>query len=907
MHDQGDGSTPERADGGEPDRRQRERGLADAVGVGLYRLDAEGRFVAVNDFVVEQTGYAREGLVGSHVSTLLDADDVSRLDREIRRRLEAGEETGGRLNLVVEAADGERIPSELEFGLLVDDGEFEGTAGVVRPLETRSDREPDQLPSIWGMEESIASVIDEADVGVFVLDDQFDVVWIDETVEEYFGIDRREVVGRDKRTLIEERICDRFEDPERFAETVTATYDDNTYVERFECRITAGDGREARWLEHRSRPIESGRYAGGRIELYYDVTDRKAAERALRESEQWFRSLVEAVDEYAIYMLDTDGCVDSWTAGAERIKGYAEDEIRGDHFSRFYTEEDREAGVPSENLARARAERSIETEGWRVRADGSRFWANVTITAIRNDGELQGYAKITRDMTDRREREQQLRREHELITRILEASPVGIAVVRPDGSTSRANERMAELLGLPADEAGSYTAGQREMFDADGELLPVDERPAGRVFETGEPVFDREILVDPPEGSRRWLSINATPVAVEVDEPDRVVATATDITELKELASKRKRDLEEREKELGAIGLATRLLETADRPVAELLSEFVTSLPEFFQQPAKTAARVSVGDVDVATESYEPTERSIVATGRTSGETPLRIEVVRLDEQPDESVAFLDEEQELIETLAKLLSVHFDRHEYVEELRTSNERLEQFAYAASHDLQEPLRMVSSYLQLIDRRYGDTLDDDGEEFLAYAVDGAERMREMIDGLLAYSRVETRGGAFDRIDLDAVLADVREDLRLRIDEHDAEITSESLPTVAGDASQLRQLFQNLLENAIEYSGDDPPCVTVSAERVEERWQLSVRDEGIGIETDDHERIFEVFQRLHSREEHDGAGIGLALCERIVERHGGEIRVDSAPGEGTTVIFTLPDASRVVDDETDSDRPR
>ncbi|WP_339106043.1 ATP-binding protein [Haloterrigena salinisoli] len=227
------------------------------------------------------------------------------------------------------------------------------------------------------------------------------------------------------------------------------------------------------------------------------------------------------------------------------------------------------------------------------------------------------------------------------------------------------------------------------------------------------------------------------------------------------------------------------------------------------------------------------------------------------------------------------------------ELEASNERLEQFAYAASHDLQEPLRMVSSYLQLIEDRYADELDAECEEFIDYAVDGAERMRAMIDSLLEYSRIETRGDPFEPVDLEAVVDDVRTDCQLQIGGSGAEITTEDLPTVVGDADQLRQLFQNLLDNAIEYSGDEPPRVELSVTRDGSEWIVSVRDEGIGVDPDDQQRIFEVFQRLHTHDEHAGTGIGLALCERIVERHGGEIWLESEPGEGSTFSVTLPAA--------------
>ena len=256
--------------------------------------------------------------------------------------------------------------------------------------------------------------------------------------------------------------------------------------------------------------------------------------------------------------------------------------------------------------------------------------------------------------------------------------------------------------------------------------------------------------------------------------------------------------------------------------------------------------------------------------------------------------AFAESERTFHQLLGEWVKGELERRQHERALEASNERLEQFAYAASHDLQEPLRMVSSYLQLVENRADEELSPECREFLAFAVDGADRMREMIDGLLQYSRIESRGDPLVSVDLEEVLDDVREDLRLRIDDSGAEITADPLPTVAGDGSQLRQLVQNLLDNAIEYTEEGEPRVHVRAERTGSEWTVSVRDEGVGVDPDDADRIFEVFQRLHTREEHAGTGIGLALCRRIVERHGGEIWVESEPGEGSTFRFTLQAAS-------------
>lgn len=226
-----------------------------------------------------------------------------------------------------------------------------------------------------------------------------------------------------------------------------------------------------------------------------------------------------------------------------------------------------------------------------------------------------------------------------------------------------------------------------------------------------------------------------------------------------------------------------------------------------------------------------------------------------------------------------------------EALRRSNAELEQLAYVASHDMQEPLRMIASYLQLIVQRYPDKLDDDGREFIGYAVDGAKRMQALIDDLLAYSRVGTKARPLEPVESEAVLDTALRHLRVAIEESGARIDRGPLPRVVGDASQLVQLFQNLVGNAIKFRGREPPVVSISCEERDDAWCFEVRDNGIGIEAAYFERIFVLFQRLHGRREYPGTGIGLALCKRIVERHGGDIGVESRPGAGSVFRFTLP----------------
>jgi PAS domain S-box-containing protein len=368
------------------------------------------------------------------------------------------------------------------------------------------------------------------------------------------------------------------------------------------------------------------------------------AEERLEEIEERFRLFVSNVKDYAILMLDQEGRVVSWNEGAERIKGYRAEEIIGQHFSRFYSAEDVANGKPGFELEEAKRNGRFENEGWRVRKDGSRFLANVVITALRDKtGQLRGFGKITRDITERKKNEEDLLRK-------------------------------------------------------------------------------------------------------------------------------------------------------------------------------------------------------------------------------------------------------------VRELKHSQQELQQLAYVASHDLQEPLRMVASYTQLLAKRYQGRLDSDADEFIAYAVDGCNRMQRLFEDLLVYSRATNNAAVAREISSENALREALTNLRATIKESGAVVTHDSLPSVTADEARLAQLFLNLVGNAIKYRGAEVPQVHISATRNgSEEWIFSVRDNGLGIEPQHFERIFVLFQRLHGRDEFKGTGIGLAICKTIVERAGGRIWVESEPPKGSTFYFSVPEGGK------------
>jgi PAS domain S-box-containing protein len=257
------------------------------------------------------------------------------------------------------------------------------------------------------------------------------------------------------------------------------------------------------------------------------------------------------------------------------------------------------------------------------------------------------------------------------------------------------------------------------------------------------------------------------------------------------------------------------------------------------------------------------------------------------------------ETAEVLAAVAEIITQGVERRraeetlrQHAAELSRSNKELQQFAYVASHDLQEPLRMVASYTQLLARRYRSKLDKDADEFIGYAVDGVNRMQRLIQDLLTYSRVGTRGREFKPCETALVVQHVVENLKAAIEETKGEVKVGPMPAVLADESQLTQLFQNLLANALKFHGQEPPRVEVAAEpQGRDTWRFTVKDNGLGIDPQYFERIFIIFQRLHGREEYPGTGIGLAICKKIVERHGGRIGVESRPGEGSTFWFTLP----------------
>ncbi len=491
--------------------------------------------------------------------------------------------------------------------------------------------------------------------------------------------------------------------------------------------------------------------------------------------------------------------------------------------------------------------------------------------------------------TERKRVEEALRESEERWRSLLQNIPDIIITVARDGTILAANRAVS---GATVEQ----TIGKNIFDNVAPEHGERVRKSLERVFQTGEP-DTYEILGVGPHG----LNTALYETTVVPNERDRqivgVTLISTDITARK----RAEEELRERGESF------RRLVEDAQ----DIIYRYRFTPIRGFEYINPAAADITgytpeehYADPDLGFKLVHPDDRHLleaVEKGDRAPGTPLSLRWVRKDGAiiwiEQQNVPICDEAGNLVavEGIARDITERKRGPEELErtmaELARSNADLEQLAYVTSHDLQEPLHMVARYLHLLNRRYKGKLDSSADQFIGYALDGANRMKRLINDLLAYSRVDSEGKDFAPTNCEAIFDRALANLKAMVEASGAVVNHDALPSVMGDDSQLTQLFQNLIGNAIKFHGEEPPGVHVSAQKKENEWLLSVQDNGIGIDPEHSERVFMIFQRLHTEPDYPGTGIGLSICKKIVERHGGRIWVDSEPGKGSTFYFTIP----------------
>ena len=477
-------------------------------------------------------------------------------------------------------------------------------------------------------------------------------------------------------------------------------------------------------------------------------------------------------------------------------------------------------------------------------------------------------AALQEDIEQRKRTEEALRESEERFRAIFEESPAGKALIGPDNRFLAVNRAFCEMLGFSAAELTSTTHAALTHPDD----LPPSRNGLEALWGGEHETFRTELRYTHRDGHPVWADVSASLLRDPLERSSHIIAHIQDITERKQA-----------EQEIRTLA---KFPAENPHPVLRLNQDGVVLFANEASATVLKEWQCAAGDrapgpwPDTIREALaRPARRSV---DLQCGERFYTFHIAPVPEAGYVNLYASD--------ITERKRAEDELHRTLAELERSNQELERFAYVASHDLQEPLRMVASYTQLLAQRYGDRLDQDAHEFIGFAVDGAARMRRLINDLLEYSRVTTHGDNLAPVDAQAALGEALTNLQPAVQDTGGVISAEPMPWVLADATQLTQVFQNLIGNALKFRGEAPPRVHITVTPREGAWLFAVADNGIGIDPQYFDRIFVIFQRLHPSHRYPGTGIGLALCRRIVERHGGRLWVESAPGHGATFYFTL-----------------
>jgi PAS domain S-box-containing protein len=771
-------------------------------------------------------------------------------------------------------------------------------------------REPIELVSIARdaterkrMEEEVAkseakyrSLFETASAGVAIVDLTGEFVLVNKSLCDRVGYSQEELIGSNFADFLYPDDA-----PQLMGLFADGLVGQNEHPE-LEFRTTHRDGRIL-WLHSSPTALVQENETIGFSAIIHDITERKRMEEALRESEARFSSVLNnSLD--MIYSLNIQtGKYEYVSPASGKIFGYSPQEFAAfnadELVSLVHPDDAEELNRNIIDLITHGENRALSVE-YRVRHKELGYrWVNDNRSVVYDERNIPvAVVGSLRDITERKLVQEALRLSEEKFRSVLDNSLDMIYSLnlqtRKYDYVSPASKK---VLGYDPEEliGGSLDLARATIHPDD--IQRLDENFIELLSSKGNTDSRIQYRVKHKELGYRWASDSRSVVYDNGNTPVAVVGSLRDITERK-LADEA---LQQRERDYVILLESTHdSMIVVDAETLKVIFGNRRSALMFGFDPVPNAG-VGVNLLDF----IHPEDREIAIKGFVEDlhqrDRRQRYDVRAKTKDGREiwvsALATRIEFQGRVAVLLSLKDVTETRRaeeklkQTMAELARSNTELERFAYIASHDLQEPLRMVASYTQLLGRRYRGKLDSDADEFIGYAVDGATRMQQLINALLDYSRVGTRAKPLEPTDCEAVFNNAVANLKVAIKETDAVVEHDPLPTVVADATQMVQMFQNLLGNSVKFHSDKRPEIHVGAQRNGSEWIFSVRDNGIGIDPKYFERIFIIFQRLHGRGEYPGTGIGLAICKKIIERHKGRIWVESQPGNGATFYFTIP----------------
>jgi PAS domain S-box-containing protein len=670
---------------------------------------------------------------------------------------------------------------------------------------------------------------------------------------------------------------------------------------RYDLRANIPSGKTG-YFTATMRPVkdESGKVVK-LIGTVQDITDRRIMEDRLRESEKRYRLITDNMLDLII-QVNMDGTIEYASPSHTAVLGYEPHNLVGKNMLFLLHPDD--LNYAQEKIQETLSKQTSGKVEVRVKhADGHFVWIEISGSLIKGpDGEPIGGVLTGRDISEKKNADILLRESEEkyrLITENmgdvvwlmdfnLKPTYISPSVVRIGGYT------LEELQALPLEKIVIPASVEKVLETMAEELTPERLGDKGRtISKTMEIGFIRR------DGTTFWTDVTVSIIRDAKGDPVSILCSGRDMTERRKAQEVIRRS-EEKFRALVEKGSDVLLLVGDDGLISYVSPSFKPILGrevdeiegknvnDFIHGFVHEDDKEKVLDEFSGLLDRSGAEVSCECRFMHSDGTLHHVIAVGINHLSEPAIGGIVVN---VRDITERKTRDAELKQAMEELVKVNRDLRQFAYVASHDLQEPLRTISSFAQLIEKRYKGKLDSDADEFIAFMIDGTARMQNMINGLLTYSRLGTRGKPFQKTDCEKVLGDVVENMKASIEESGATVTHDPLPKVTGDDSQLSMLLQNLISNSIKFHGKEPPKIHVSAKKGENEWVFSVSDNGIGIDPNYWEKIFIIFQRLHTAQEYPGTGLGLAICKKIVERHGGRIWLESQIGKGTVIHFTIP----------------